>query len=446
MCRCERTERRAFLKRSVAAAAAAVAAPRVIPGRVLGLAGAQGANEQIVVGIVGMGTRGRALVSNIPANGRLAAICDADSRRTAEVLAEFRASWKVYDDYRKMFEQKDLDAVIVCPCCHHHVHAGVLACQAGLDVYVEKPLSVYVAEGRALVRAARKYKRVVQTGTQQRTMEMDRFACELVRGGGIGKVHAVECVNFAGSIPYPPAGLPEEPIPPGVNWDAWQGPAPVHPFNKLLFARRMEKLGRYWWGLWRDYSNGESGQVHSHGLDMVQYALGADETGPVEYRLVEAGPAGRVDFRYANGVEVHMNLARGPALGGVFVGEKCKIEINRNKFTTNPPDFVTGGPDPELAKKWTGVLGGDSIARGHVQNWFDCIKSRQKPNADVEVGHRTATICNLIAIARELGQVGEPLRWDPVAERFTNSEEGNHLLDRPRRKGWQLPELAGEVV
>ena len=245
MCRCERTERRAFLKRSVAAAAAAVAAPRVIPGRVLGLAGAQGANEQIVVGIVGMGTRGRALVSNIPANGRLAAICDADSRRTAEVLAEFRASWKVYDDYRKMFEQKDLDAVIVCPCCHHHVHAGVLACQAGLDVYVEKPLSVYVAEGRALVRAARKYKRVVQTGTQQRTMEMDRFACELVRGGGIGKVHAVECVKFAGSIPYPPAGLPEEPIPPGVNWDAWQGPAPVHPFNKLLFARRMEKLGRY---------------------------------------------------------------------------------------------------------------------------------------------------------------------------------------------------------
>jgi predicted dehydrogenase len=436
---CDKTHRRTFLRRGVCAAAMAVAAPQFVPGRVLGLAGAPGANEQIVVGIVGMGTRGRALVRNIPACGRLAAICDADSGRTAAALAEFQANWKVYDDYRKLFEQKDLNAVIVCPCCHHHVHAGILACQAGLDVYVEKPLSIYVAEGRALVNAARKYKRVVQTGTQQRTMEMDRFACELVRDGGIGRVRVVECVNQRGPSPYPPAGLPEEPIPAGVNWDVWQGPAPVHPFNKLLFTRRMERLGRTWWGAWRDYSTGESGQIHSHGLDMVQYALGADESGPVEYRLIEEGPAGRVDFRYANGVEVQLKLSRGPACGAIFIGEKCKIEINRNKFTTNPKDFVTGGPDPEMAKKWSGTLGGDSIARGHMQNWFDCIKSRRKPNADVEIGHRTATICNVIDIARQLGQVGQTLQWDPAAERFTNSPQGNRLLDRPRRKGWELP-------
>lgn len=432
--------RRAFLRRT-AAAAAVVAVPQFISDRVLGLAGQPGANEQIIVGIVGMGTRGRALVLNIPASGRLAAICDADSRRTAAALNEFRAGWKVYDDYRKLFERKDLTAVIVCPCCHHHVHAGILACQAGLDVYVEKPQSIYVAEGRALVKAARTYKRVVQTGTQQRTMEMDRFACELVRGGGIGKVQHVECVNFPGPIPYPPDGLPEEAVPEGVNWDAWQGPAPVRPFNRLLFARRMEKLDRYWWGLWRDYSTGESGQVHSHGLDMVQYALGADESGPVEYRLLGEGPAGRVDFRYANGVEVRMNLTRGPSCGAIFVGEKCKIEINRNKFTTNPRDFIIDGPDPELARKWSGVLGGDSIARGHLENWFDCIKTREKPNADVQIGHRTATICNLIDIARQLGHVGEVLRWDAVAERFTNSAEGNTLLDRPRRKGWELPKV-----
>lgn len=434
-----RDHRRAFLKRSLCAAAT-VSVPQFISGRVLGLAGEPGANDQIVVGIVGMGTRGRALVENIPASGRLAAICDADSRRTAAAVAEFQASWKVYDDYRKLLEQRDLNAVIVCPCCHHHVLASILACQAGLDVYVEKPLSVYVAEGRALVKAARKYTRVVQTGTQQRTMEMNRFACELVRDGGIGKVQVVECVNFGGPVPYPPAGLPEEPVPAGVNWDAWQGPAPVRPFNQLLFARRMEKIERrYWWGLWRDYSTGESGQVHSHGLDMVQYAMGADESGPVEYRLIEPGPNGRVDFRYANGVEVQLKLSRGPALGGIFVGDKCRMEINRNKFTTNPKDFVTNGPDPQLAEKWKGVLGGDSIARGHLENWFDCIKTRCKPNADVEIGHRTATLCNVIDIARQLGQIGEVLRWDPVAERFTNSEQGNKLLDRPRRKGWELP-------
>lgn len=436
---CDNVRRRTFLRRGVCAAAFAV--PQLIPGRVFGRAGASGANEQIVVGIVGMGTRGRALVSNIAPGGRLAAICDADSRRTAAALNEFQADWKVYDDYRKLFEQKDLNAVIVCPCCHHHALVGILACQAGLDVYVEKPLSIYVAEGRALVKAARKHRRVVQTGTQQRTMEMDRFACELVRDGGIGKVLAVECVNQPGPIPYPADGLPAEPVPAGLNWDAWQGPAPVRPFNEQLVTRRMDSRGRSWWGRWREYSAGDTGIIQSHSFDMVQYALGADESGPVEFRLLEEGPAGRVDFRYANGVEVQLKLSRGPAVGAIFVGEKCKIEITRNKFTTNPKDFVTGGPDPELAKKWNGVLGGDSIARGHVRNWFDCIKSRQKPNADVEIGHRSATIGNLINIARQLGQVGQTLRWDPVAERFTNSEAGNRLLDRPRRKGWELPQI-----
>jgi predicted dehydrogenase len=436
---CDKVNRRAFLKRGVRTATAAFALPQFLPGRVLGLAGAPCASEQIVIGIVGMGTRGRALLHNIAPAGRLAAICDPDSWRTAAALNEFQANWKVYADYRKMFEQEDLNAVMVCPCCHHHVHAGILACQAGLDVYVEKPLSIYVAEGRALVRAARRYQRVVQTGTQQRSMEIDRFACEFVRDGGIGRVQVVECVNQPGPIPYPPDGLPEEPIPAGLDWDVWQGPAPVHPFNNQLFLRRTEARGRPWWGRWRDYSAGETGIIQSHGFDMVQYALGADDSGPVEYRLLGEGPAGRVDFRYASGVEVQMKLSRGPAVGAIFVGEKCKIEINRNKFTTNPPDFVKAGPDPQVAVKWSGLLGGDSIARGHVQNWFDCIKSRGRPNADVEIGHRAATICNLINIARQLGQVGQTLRWDPVAERFTNSEEGNKLLDRPRRRGWELP-------
>ena len=135
------------------------------------------------------------------------------------------------------------------------------ACQAGLDVYVEKPLSLYVAEGRALVRAARKYSRVVQTGTQQRTMEMDRFACELVRDGGIGKVRWWSASTFGGPIPYRPAGFPKSHSA-GVNWDLWQGPAPAHPFNKLLFAHG-EKLGD-WWGMWRDYSAMATDHVDSH--------------------------------------------------------------------------------------------------------------------------------------------------------------------------------------
>ncbi len=431
--------RRGFLKNSTLAAATAMAFPTIIPRHVLGSATAPGANEQIVVGIVGMGVRGNQLVLNVPASGRVAAICDADARKTAAANSEHQMDWKIYQDYRRMLEQPDLDAVIVCPCDHHHVLASILACQAGKDVYCEKPLSLYIREGRALVTAARKYGRVVQTGTQQRTMEMNRFACEFVREGGIGTIHAVECVNFKGPIPYPAEGLPAEPIPEGVDWDLWQGQAPQHPFNRQLFAHWTDGVGR-WWGNWRDYSNSQLTGMGAHAYDMVQYALGMDKTGPVELWPVEEGPEARIRFRYANGVEVRLSFPdaeprRGPQLGAVFVGTECKMEINRNKFTTNPPDFIKNPPDPKLAEKWEGD---GWVAKGHVENWFDCIRTRAQPNADVEIGHRTASLCQLLVITRQLGR---RLKWDPQREIFPDDDEANSLLDRPRREGWQLPEL-----
>ncbi len=431
----QKTNRRAFLKRGALAATAATALPYFVPRHALSMSGTPGANEQIVVGFVGMGVRGSGLIGNIPATGRIAAICDVDARKTAAAMQAHQANWKVYEDYRKLVEQKDLDAVLICTIHHQHILPAMLACQAGMDVYVEKPLSLYVTEGRALVKAARKYGRVVQVGSQQRTMEMDRFACEFVRDGGIGRVKEVDVVNYSGPKPYPAAGLPEEPIPAGFNWDLWQGPAPVHPFNKRLAFKEFGCFS------WRDYS-GAGTDMMSHSLDMVQYALGADDSGPVEFWPVEGhgrGRFARVDFRYANGVEVHLSFStsgkphRGPRQGGVFVGEHCKIEITRNKFTTNPPDFISNPPDPKLAEKWEGP---GWIARGHVENWFDCIRSRAKPNADVEIGHRTVTVGLLVNIVRELGR---ELRWDPEKEQVVGDPEANALLDRPRRKGWELP-------
>jgi hypothetical protein len=179
----------------------------------------------------------------------------------------------------------------------------------------------------------------------------------------------------------------------------------------------------------------------AHAFDMVQYALGADDTGPVEFWPVEQGPTARIHFKYASGVEVRLRFddepqGRGPQLGGIFVGADCKIEINRNKFVTNPPDFVQDRPDPALAEKWEGE---GWICQGHVQNWFDCIKTRAKPTADVEIGHRTATVCQLLVITRQLGR---RLRWDPQNEVFLGDDEANKLLDRPRRDGWKLPHLA----
>lgn len=437
--------RRAFLKRGVLAAAA-TAAPCFVPRHVLGLAGSPGANEQIVVGVVGVGVRGKQLIRNIKhltGKVRVAAICDVDARKIAETLHEHRADWKVYEDYRRLLDsQKGLAGVVICTPHHQHVMPAVLACQAGLDVYVEKPMSNYVQEGRALVRAARKYARVVQVGSQQRTMEMDRFACEFVRGGGIGKVKWVEAVSFAGPAPYPPEGLPAEAVPAGFNWDLFQGPAPFHPFNRDLARPKDSQEAGHKWIDWRDYS-GCGTDMMAHALDMVQYALGTDDCGPVEFWPVDGkGMEARVDFRYANGVEVQSKFPgnwtkpyRGPYLGGIFVGEKCKMEINRNKFTTNPRDFVKDPPDAALAEKWEGD---GWVALGHIENWLDCIKSRAKPNADVEIGHRTVTIGHLINIARE---VGRKLRWDPAREQIIDDPQANALLDRPRRKGWELPAL-----
>ena len=293
----------------------------------------------------------------------------------------------------------------------------------------------------ALVRAARKYNRVVQVGSQQRSMEMDRFACELVRDGGIGKLQLVEAVCFVGPMPYPRQGLPEEPIPAGFNWDLFQGPAPFHPFNRDLCRPKDSPERGHKWIDWRDYAGGGATDMMAHAMDMVQYALGADATGPVEFWPMEKkGMASRVDFRYGNGVEVQAKYPatwkkpyRGPYLGGIFLGEECKIEINRNKFTTNPHDFVKDPPDPKLAEKWEGD---GWVALGHIENWLDCIKLRGKPNADVEIGHRTITIAHLINIVRETGR---RVRRDPAAEHIVGDTEADALLDRPRRKGWELP-------
>jgi predicted dehydrogenase len=443
MSRSSRTNRRLFLKQAALGTASCLAVPYFVPRHVLGMGRQPGANEQIVVGVIGVGVRGKQLIRNIQrlsGKGRVAAICDCDARKVAETVREHQADWKTYEDYRRLIEQPDLDGVMICTPHHQHVLPAMLACQAGRDVYVEKPLSNYVTEGRALVKAARKYGRVVQTGSQQRTMEMNRFACELVRDGGIGQVKVIEAVRFDGPTPYPQDGLPEEPVPDGFNWDLFQGPAPTRPYNRLLAAHWSENLGGCWTS-WRDYS-GNGTDMMAHSLDMVQYALGADESGPVEFWPVdENGMQTRVDFRYANGIEVHSKFAayttpqRGPLLGAIFVGERCKIEINRNKFTTNPTDFVPNPPDPKLAEKWEGD---GWVAYGHIENWFDCIVSRAKPTADVEIGHRTVTVGHLINIARE---VGRKLRWDPVNEQIIDDPEARALLDRPRRPGWELPPI-----
>ncbi len=286
---------------------------------------------------------------------------------------------------------------------------------------VEKPLSVYVAEGRTLVRAAREYKRVVQTGTQQRTMEMDRFACELVRDGGIGKVRVVECVNFAGRSPYPPAGLPEEPIPPGVNWDAWQGPAPVHLQQAAVCPANGEAgtllVGRSG-GTIPTASRARCTRMASTWCSMPWALTRPVRSIPAARR--RPGRPRRLPIRQRRGGPHESGAGRRQAR---FRRRKVQDQSTATSSPRIHRTLSRVAPTPSWPRSGPGCWAAIRSPEGARAELVRLHQEPQEPNADVEVGHRTATICNLIAIARELGQVGEPLRWDPAAERLTNSEE-----------------------
>jgi predicted dehydrogenase len=305
------------------------------------------------------------------------------------------------------------------------VLCAIHALQAGKDIYAEKPLTICVAEGRVLVQAVRKYGRILQVGSQQRSMAMNQVGCELVRKGGLGKLLFVQGVNYSMSRRY--TGLPEEPIPQGLDWDVWQGQAPARPYNV--------KLHRQWMGWW-DYSGGEMTNWGAHGIDQIQMALGMDATGPVEFWPIPDGPPNAVAFRYANGVTVRLEMPPGDLnAGGIFVGEKGRIEIVRNGFRTDPAKLVKNLPPEEEVQKWNRA---QWQATYHMGEWLECMRSRKMPSADVEIGHRSISICHLVNITRQLNR---KLKWDPESERIPGDSEANAFLSRPRRKGYELPAI-----
>jgi predicted dehydrogenase len=426
------SSRRQFLSTTAKAlAAGAVGSPLLGSRHALAAPGANGANERIRVGAIGVGNRATLLLQQLPESAEIVALSDCNLPRAEAFKAKAGGAWPVYQDYRKLLDRQDIDAVIVATGEFQRVLPSIHACQAGKDVYAEKPLTLYIREGRALVDAVRRYDRVLQVGSQQRSMAMNRVACELVRSGGLGKVLEVRAVNYGGAQASPPQGLPEVAVPEGLDWNIWLNQAAARPFNP-------DWLG---WMRWRDFAGGEMTNWGAHGVDQIQWALGMDETGPTELKPLSDGPNGQVAMRYASGVDVNFVLeqGKGPMGGAIFVCEKGKLEINRNKFASNPPQIAVELNKlvdvAEEERKWS-----DSLAlwqaRWHLQDWLDCIRSRKRPVADVEIGHRSASVCHLANITRA---VGRPLKWDPKQERFNWDDEANALLDRPRRKGFELP-------
>ena len=417
---------------------AALSLPAFVPSSVFASDTQPGANERVRVGMAGLGGRARWILLNEDLPGaRLVAVADCFRPRCDEMAAAVAKGrpdlqpekWKKYPDIRKMIETDKLDAVFVETTCHARVWCIMHALAAGLDVYGEKPLTLTVEEGRILADAVKRSGRILQTGTQQRSMPINAYCSKLVREGAIGKVKEAVVYNFAG----PPAKWepkPAETVPAGLDWDLWTNQVEMRPYQSSL---------HYGWSNYEAYDGGgQSWGVTgwgTHSLDQVQCALGTDDTGPVEIRLEEKDDTGwpRVTLRYASGTLLKLAGKRHTKedLGAIFRGEKGNIEILRGYARSNPKELLRDAPP--------NTPDGPKESVPHIANFIDCVRTRQKPAADAETGHRATTLCHLINITRKLGRT---LKWDPKAEKFVDDQEADKLLSRPRRKGYELPAVS----
>lgn len=328
-----------------------------------------------------------------------------------------------YFDYRKVIAREDIDAVCIATPDHWHAHPVIEACKAGKDVYCEKPLTLTIAEAKRCIDAARKHRRFVQTGSQQRSGVFGPFreAVQIIRSGRLGKIHKVTVGVGDPSVPY---DLPGEEMEPGFEWDMWLGQAPQRPDNSILSPRGVHTHFPAW-RRYREFSGGGHTDMGAHHYDIAQWALGMDESGPVEINPPEDPNATQgVKFVYANGIEM---IHGGPS-GCVFHGENGTLHIDRGQLTSDPAEIVkTPLADDEVHLP---------KSPGHHRDWLDCIKSREMPIAEVEKGARTVTVIHLGNLAY---QHHKTLRWNPKEWQFDDPLD-NKWLDRERREPWQLPD------
>jgi predicted dehydrogenase len=426
-----RITRRDFVKKTgetLAVGAALGALPAI---------GVQGANEKINLGFIGLGGRGydhlRQFLQMNDVN--IVALADAseEKRNRAQKAA---AGARQFKDYRQLLELKDVDAVVVSTPDHWHAIPTILACQAGKDVYVEKPLGHNIKEGRAMVQAARKYKRVVQLGTQQRSGPHWIEAVQRIKSGELGKVSLVRTWNCwdLRSIHANMGNPPDTAPPPGLDYDQWLGPAPKRPFN----PRHYDFYFYYFWA----YSGGMLSAWGVHLFDVVTWAMGptiksvtttggkfvfndARETPDTAAVLFECPDyVFTYEVRHGNGKPPFGEMDHGIE----FYGTKAAIYINRNGYLLFPEDER---PNPQRVK-------GQEMDAPHKRNFLNCVRSRQRPNADVELGHLGSIPGHLGNIAY---RVGGQIRWDGERETITNNPQAEALLGRSYREPYVLPEI-----
>jgi predicted dehydrogenase len=429
------SSRRQFLK-SAAAFAAATALPAWYMEQSAPAAEqTRAANDKPGIGLIGCGGRGSGIGRDAAQHGNLVAYCDLDDSR----LNQAKQMWPQatpFKDFRKLLDQKDVDIVVNGTPDHWHTLVNLAALKAGKDVYSEKPLTLTIDEGRRLVAAVKSSGRILQTGSQQRSDKNFRLACELVRNGRLGELQQINVWLPSGRREGP---FESKPVPAGLDWDMWLGQAP----RTEYVPERCHQTFRYWW----EYSGGTMTDWGAHHLDIAQWGAGRDKSGPVSIEakpLVEMIPGGftaysqyEVDYAYDDGVKlVCRSTTANNWSGGVvdkagqqhgvrFNGKDGWIFVSRGKIEASSPDLLTT-PLPASATRL-------DVSENHMRNFFDCVRSRQQPICDAEIGHRSVSVCHLGVIALRLGR---KLQWNPTSERFVGDNDANTWLAREMRKPW----------
>jgi len=428
--------RRTFLRSTTAAA---LAAPLVIPATALGAEGRPPPSERIATATIGFRSRGGSHVGAMLGNKdcQVVGLCDVDysvlQNGEKKVNAAYADQMKTGTykglfttrDFRELLARPDLDAVTIGTPDHWHAAITVAAARAGKDVYCEKPMSLTIADGRAMVTAIRRYGRVFQNGSQQRSDGRFRFGCELVRNGYIGELKRIE-VGLPGNNKHCGPTWTPEPIPPEFDYDMWLGPAPWAPYHNQRCHYQFRFI--------LDYSGGQVTNWGAHHLDIAQWGNGTDATGPVEIvgngTFPESGlftTATKVDFTctYANGVTLQCKTG---GSGTKFIGTEGWVFVRRGHISAEPASIlnVTIGPNEVNLYR---------SRHGHIGDWVESIRTREDAATPVEVGHRSASICHLGNIAMLLGRKA---RFDPTTETFPGDDEANAMRARPARAPWPI--------
>ncbi len=447
-------KRRNFINNLAIGAVGTLGFPTIVPAHVLG--GKDAPSNKINIGQIGCGRIAR--THDLPATwrydkARIMAVCDLDRHRTEEtkqLVEEYYTKKtgqsnyidvKMYDDYREMLLNKDIDAVMISTPDFWHAQPAMEAALAGKDIYLQKPTSLTIHEGRQLAEVIKKTGRILQVGTQQRSSSQFRIAAELVRNGRIGKLHTVK-VGLPGDPSGPPA--PEMPIPKGFNYDMWLGSTPNMPYTEIA-VHPQKGYDRPGWLRMEQFGAGMITGWGQHHYDSAAWGMDTEYTGPISVEAVAEFPKSGLwnvhgDFmakaEYANGITMY--TSGGFPNGIRYEGTEGWIFVSRGDYAVTSSDPTSkirakalDASDPKILES---VIGPNELHLYHSDeqhgNWLDCIETRKEPISPIEIGHRACTVCLITHVAMKIPRT---LQWDPTKEVFVNDAEANAYLRRTQR-------------